>query len=146
MHIYKFFCLVLVHSNTFQTFVIYNFVQQLQCSSTKFYSYNFVLNEAPNNNDVMRIANIVLNEVPNSNDATRIFSNVRLTTMGAQQLSMPDIQPSCRKADLPQMRDNDTITRKICADGNKLCPGKEWRLYAQWFRRQVDQCGQAMSE
>ena len=22
------------------------------------------------------------------------------------------------------MRDNDTITRKVCADGNKLCPGK----------------------
>ena len=28
------------------------------------------------------------------------------------------------------MRDNDTIIRKIRADGNKLCPGKEWRLYA----------------
>ena len=23
------------------------------------------------------------------------------------------------------------ITRKVCADGNKLCPGKEWRLYGQ---------------
>ena len=33
------------------------------------------------------------------------------------------------KADLPEMRDNDTITRKVHADGNKLCPGKKWRLY-----------------
>ena len=37
--------------------------------------YNFMLNDAPNNNDVMRVANIVLNEV-------------HLTTMGAQQFSM----------------------------------------------------------
>ena len=33
--------------------------------------------------------------------------------------------------DLPGTRDNDTITRKVRADGNKLCPGKEWRLYTQ---------------
>ena len=30
-----------------------------------------------------------------------------------------------------ETRDNDTITRKVRADGNKLCPGKEWRLYTQ---------------
>ena len=36
----------------------------------KFSSYNFVLNEAPNNNDAMHVGNMVLNEVPNSNDTT----------------------------------------------------------------------------
>ena len=50
-----------------------------------------MLNEAPNNNDVTRVANIVLNEAPNSNDATRVANNVRLTTMGAQQFSMAAI-------------------------------------------------------
>ena len=90
-----------------------------------------MLNEAPNNNDVKRIANNVFNEAPNSNDATRIGINVCLTAVGAQQFSMATIQPSCRKADLPETRDNDTITRKVRADGNKLCPGKEWRLYTQ---------------
>ena len=29
------------------------------------------------------------------------------------------------------MRDNDTITRKVCVDGNKLFPGKEWKLYCK---------------
>ena len=28
------------------------------------------------------------------------------------------------------MRDNNMKTRKVCADGNKHCPGKEWKLYA----------------
>ena len=42
-----------------------------------------MLNEAPNNNDVMWVANIVLNEAPNSNDAMRIGNNVRLTAIGA---------------------------------------------------------------
>ena len=77
-----------------------------------------MLNEAPNNNDVTCIGNIVLNEAPNSNDATHIANNVCLAT-------------SCTKANLSQMRDNDTITLKVHTDGNKLCPGKEWRLYAQ---------------
>ena len=54
----------------------------------KFCSYNFVLNEAPNNNDVKRAANNVFNEAPNSNDATRVGINVRLTAVGAQQFSM----------------------------------------------------------
>ena len=36
----------------------------------KFCSYNFMLNEVPDNNDVNHVANIVLNKVPNSNDAT----------------------------------------------------------------------------
>ena len=47
-----------------------------------------MLNEPPNNNDVMRVANIMLNEAPNSNDATRVGNNVHLTAMGAQQFSM----------------------------------------------------------
>ena len=42
-----------------------------------------MLKEAPNNNDVKRVANIVLNYAPNSNDAARIGNNVRLTAMGA---------------------------------------------------------------
>ena len=112
MHICKFFCLILVHNNTLQAFLMYNFVYQLQCSSIKFCSYNFMLNEAPNNNDVKRIANIVLNKAPNSHDATCVGNNVRLTTMGTQQFSMTATQPSRRKANLPETRDNDT-TRKV---------------------------------
>ena len=73
----------------------------------------------------MHIAIIVLKEVPNSNDAMCVGNNVRITAMGTQQFSMAAIQPSCRKADLPETRDNDMITRKVRADGNKLCPGKE---------------------
>ena len=42
-----------------------------------------MLNEAPNNNDVIRVANIMLNEAPNSNDAMRVGKNVRLTAMGS---------------------------------------------------------------
>ena len=90
-----------------------------------------MLNKVPNNNDITRIANIVLNEAPNSNDATCVTNNVRLTTMGTQQFSMVAISPSCRKANLPEMRDNDTKTRKVHVGRNKLCPVKEWRLYAQ---------------
>ena len=52
-----------------------------------------MLNEAPNNNDVMCVANIMLNKVPNGDDATRIANNVCLTTctMGTQQFSMAPI-------------------------------------------------------
>ena len=50
-----------------------------------------MLNEAPNNNVIKRIANIVLNEAPNSNDATRIGNNVRLTAVGTQQFLMAAI-------------------------------------------------------
>ena len=50
-----------------------------------------MLNEAPNNNDVKRVANNVFNEASNSNDATRIGINVHLTAVGAQQLSMATI-------------------------------------------------------
>ena len=89
MHIYKFFCLILVHNNTFQAFLMYNLVYQLQCSSIKFCSYNFVLNKASNSNDTMCVTN-----------------NVCLTTMGAQQFSMVTIQPSCRKVDLSVTRDD----------------------------------------
>ena len=53
----------------------------------KFCSYNFVLNEVPNNN-VTRVANIMLNEAPNSNDTTCVKNNVCLTAMGTQQFSM----------------------------------------------------------
>ena len=47
-----------------------------------------MLNEAPINNDVKRLANIVLNEASNSKDATRVGNNVRLTAVGTQQFSM----------------------------------------------------------
>ena len=50
-----------------------------------------MLNEAPNNNDVKRVANNVFNEAPNSNDATHVGINVRLTAVGAQQFSMATI-------------------------------------------------------
>ena len=50
-----------------------------------------MLNGAPNNNDVKRVANIVLNEAPNSNEATRVGNNVRLTAVGAQQFLMAAI-------------------------------------------------------
>ena len=50
-----------------------------------------MLNEAPNNNDVKRVANNVFNKVPNSNDATSIGINVHLTAVGAQQFSMATI-------------------------------------------------------
>ena len=73
----------------------------------------------------------MLNEAPNSNDAMHVGNNVHLTAMGMQQFSMAGIQPSCRKADQPETRNSDTITRKVRADGNKLFPGKEWRLYTQ---------------
>ena len=53
-----------------------------------FCSYNFVLNETPDNNDVKRVANIMLKEVPNSNDTTRVGNNVHLTAVGAQQFSL----------------------------------------------------------
>ena len=56
-----------------------------------FYSYNFVLNEAPNNIDITCVANIMLNKEPNSNDAMSIGNNVHLTAMDAQQFSMAAI-------------------------------------------------------
>ena len=36
-----------------------------------------------------------------------------------------------RKANLPEIRDNNKKARKVHADQNKFFPGKEWRLYAQ---------------
>ena len=54
----------------------------------KFCSNNFVLNKAPNNNEIMHVANVMLNEALNSNDATRIRNNVCLSAIGAQQISM----------------------------------------------------------
>ena len=89
------------------------------------------MNKTPNNNDFKHITDIMLNEAPNSNNAMRIENNVRLTAVGAQQFSMVVIWPSCRYANLSETRDNDTIRRKVCAHGNKLCLGKEWRLYTQ---------------
>ena len=86
----------------------------------------------PNNNDVTCVENMVLNEAPNSNDATRVVNNMHLTTMGAQQFSIAAILlASCRKVDLPEMRDNDMKTIKVCSDENKLRPGKKLGLYAQ---------------
>ena len=79
-----------------------------------------MLNKAPNNNDISHVTNIVLNEVSNSNNAIHETNNLHLTTMGTQQFSMVAIETSCRKADLPEMRDNDMITRKIQADGKTL--------------------------
>ena len=91
-----------------------------------------MLNEVPNNNDVMHIENMVLNKVAKGNDAMCVVNNVCLTTIGAQQFSMVAIYPaSCRQVNLPEKRDNDTETIKVCVDGNKLHHGKEWRLYAQ---------------
>ena len=88
-----------------------------------------MLNKALNNNDVMHVVIIVQNEAPNC-DATHVANNERLTTKDTQ-FSIVAISPSCRKADLPEIRNNDTITRKVHADRNKLFPGKEWQLYAQ---------------
>ena len=54
----------------------------------KLCSYNFVLNEVPNNSDVTHVENMVSNKVLNSNDAKHVANNVHLITMGAQQFSM----------------------------------------------------------
>ena len=62
----------------------------------------------------------------------RVVINARLTAVGTQQnLNGGLYSHHAEKADLPEMRDNDTITRKVRANGNKVCPGKEWRLYTQ---------------
>ena len=90
-----------------------------------------MLNEVLNNNDIMYVANIARCLTAMTLCTYPVASNVRLTTMGTQKMSIVAIEPSCRKADLPQTRDNDMITRKVCTDGNKLCPGKEWRLHSQ---------------
>ena len=50
----------------------------------KFCSHNFVLNEAPNNNDIKRVPNILLNKAPNSNNAMHVANNVHLTAMGTE--------------------------------------------------------------
>ena len=90
-----------------------------------------MLNKAPNNKDVVCIVNIMLNEASNSNDAMDLANNVCLTIMGAQQFLMAVIQSSCRKVNLPEMRDNDTKRERFMQTKNKLRPGKEWRLYGQ---------------
>ena len=56
-----------------------------------FCNYNFMLNEAPNNNDIASIANSMLNKVSNSNDITCVGNNVHLTAIGAQQFSVATI-------------------------------------------------------
>ena len=74
----------------------------------------------------MCIENIVLNEAPNGNDAKHVANNVCLNTIETQQFSVAAIQAaSCRKVDLPEMRDNDMKIIKIRVYGNKLFPGKE---------------------
>ena len=50
-----------------------------------------MLNKAPNNNDVKRVANNVFIEAPNSNDATHVGINVCLTAVGAQQFLVATI-------------------------------------------------------
>ena len=50
-----------------------------------------MLNEAPSNNDVKRVANIMLNEVLNSNDAMCAGNSVCLTAVDVQQFSMAAI-------------------------------------------------------
>ena len=50
-----------------------------------------MVNKAPNNNDIMHVANVVLNKAPNSNDAMHAGNNVCLTAMGAEQFSMAAI-------------------------------------------------------
>ena len=57
-----------------------------------------MLNKAPNNSDIKRVANFVLNKAPNSNDTMHVGNNVRLTAVGAQQFSMAAIQPSAEKS------------------------------------------------
>ena len=92
-----------------------------------------MLNEVPYNSDVNCIANTMLNEVPNSNDAVHVGNSVCLTTVDTQQFSMAAIYSHhAEKATyVPEMRDNDMITRKVYVDGNKLYPRKERRLYTQ---------------
>ena len=69
----------------------------------------------------------VLNEVPNRNDAMGLANNVRLTTMGATQFSMaPVYLIIIQKSRLTRDEGyNDMKTTKVHADGNKLCPEKE---------------------
>ena len=51
--------------------------------------------------------------------------------MNAQQFLLVTIWLSAEKPTYHTgTRDNNTITRKVNADRNKLYPGKEWRLYA----------------
>ena len=76
------------------------------------------------------VANIMLNEVPNSYDTTCIANNVCLTTLiGHITILNGGNITIMQKDNLLDTRDNDTISRKVQADGNKLCPGKEFRLY-----------------
>ena len=49
------------------------------------------MNGTSNNHNVMHVANVVLNEVPNSNDAICVANNVCLTAVGTQQFSMAAI-------------------------------------------------------
>ena len=41
-----------------------------------------MLNEVPNSNDIMCVANIMLTKVPNSYDATHVVNNVHLNYHG----------------------------------------------------------------
>ena len=43
---------------------------------------------------------------------------MHLNAMVAQQISMAAIKPSCRKSDLPETRDNDTIRRFVRTEIN----------------------------
>ena len=48
-----------------------------------------MLNKAPNNNDVKRVANNVFNKAPNSYDATCVGINVCLTAVGSHHTEKP---------------------------------------------------------
>ena len=116
--------------NTLRVYIIPQIIYTLRVYiiyGITFWSYNFVLNEAPNNNDIMCLVN-----------------NVHFTTMGVQQFSLLHSHHAEKPTYVPEMRNNDMKTRKVYADGG--CSGKEWRLYTQQFRQQVDWCGQAVSE
>ena len=68
----------------------------------------------------------MLNEAPNRNDAMGVANNVRLTTMGVVQFSMAAVYLVIQKSRLTRDEtDNDTKTAKVCVDGNKHCPWKE---------------------
>ena len=70
--------------------------------------------------------NLVFNEVPNNSGTTHQMNNVCSTTMCAPtMLSGNDHVGYSRKANVWETRVNNTKTRKVCANGNKFCPGKE---------------------
>ena len=58
-------------------------------------------------------------------------NNAYLTTMGPNNSQRQHFSDYIEKANSGNMRSNDMKTRKVHVEGNKSCPGKELRLYAQ---------------